>query len=110
MKKSPVITTVESKVSLLTTALEDHVNKLHHPDKCGKKNANITKNFFLRDFANINWCSEELPLDGTVEISFSTNRKAQYKCISIPVVTGFWIVCTQERDENYRVTWSSSLS
>ena len=110
MKKSLLITTVESKVPLPVTELENHINKMHHPDKCGSRNAKVDENLFLNDYVNIDWCSEHLPVEGTVEISFSTDQKDHYKCISIPVVTGFWIVCTKEREENYKVTWSCSLS
>lgn len=110
MKKSPVVTTVESKVPLLATALENHINESHHPDKGGNRNVKINEDFFLHDFINIKWCSEHLPAEGTVEISFSTDDKDHYKCVSIPVATSFWIVCTKQREENYKVTWSCSLS
>jgi len=110
MKKSPVITKVESKVPLLTTALENQLSKLHHPDKCSKKNTKINGNFFLHDFVNIDWCSEVLTVKGAVEISFTTGRANHYKCVSMPVATSFWIVCTKEKAENYKATWSCSLS
>lgn len=110
MKKSPVITKVESKVPLLTTAVENQLSRLHPPDKCSKKNAKINGNLFLHDFVNINWCSEVLTVKGTVEISFSTRRASYHKYVSMPVATRFWIVCTKENAENFKATWSCSLS
>jgi len=110
MKKSSAIFKVESKVPLLTTELENQLSKLNHPAKCSKKNAKINGNFFLRDFVNIKWCSEVLKVKGTVEIGLSTGCANHYKCVSVPVATCFWIVCTKEKAENYKATWSCSLS
>ncbi len=103
MKKSS-ITTVESKASLAEGLIEDHINSMHHPDK------SVDENVLSKKFVNINWCCEHSPLEGTVEISFFAGSHGTMKHISIPVSTSFWVVCTKEKERNYKVTWSCSLS
>ena len=97
-------TTVESKATLAESLIEDHINSMHHPDKC------VDENVFSEKFANINWCCEHSPLQGTVEISFSDRGNGCMKHISIPVTTSFWVICTKENERNYKVAWSCSLS
>ena len=103
MKKT-TITTVQSKVRFAESIIEDHVNSMHHPEK------NIDEEVLSKNFKNINWCSEQSPVEGTVEISLSAGSNNTLKHFSIPVATSFWVVCTKEKEKNYKITWSSSLS
>lgn len=105
MKKPSAITTVESRVDVPVNMLEDHVNSKHHPHD---SNPNTTKKIFSQDFENIRWCTEELLVEGMVEIHINNGLKQQ--CLSIPVITGLLIVCTRGRENTYKVNWSSSLS
>ena len=98
------ITTVKSKATLAESVIEDHINSMHHPDR------SVDENIFSKKFVNINWCCEHSPLEGSVEISFSTGRNNRMKHINIPITTSFWVVCTKEKEKNYKVTWSCSLS
>jgi hypothetical protein len=98
------ITTVQTKVTLAETMIEDHINRMHHPDK------SINENVLSKNFQNINWCCEHSLVEGTVEISFSAGQNSSIKQISIPVATRFLVVCTKEKHKDYKVTWSCSLS
>ena len=104
MKKSSEIKTVESKARLSESMIEDHINSMHHPEKC------INENVLSKNFENINWCCEHSSLKGIVEISFSGSQNNVLKHLSIPVTTGFWVVCTKGGNSNYKLTWSCSLS
>lgn len=103
MKKTSEIKTVESKARLSESMIEDHINNMHHPDK------SINENVLSENFENINWCSEHSTVEGTVEISFSAGDKG-LKHLSIPVATEFLVICTKEKETDYKVTWSCSLS
>ena len=98
------ITAVESKATLAESLIEKHINSIHRPDK------RVDENVLSKKFTNINWCFEHSSLAGTVEISFSDCSKGSMKHISIPVKTSFWVVCTKEKERNYKVTCSCSLS
>lgn len=110
MKKSFTETKVESNVVLPVTMLENHVNSLYHPEKDFRKNMNVEQKAFSANYEILDWCSEHFPVEGTVEISFSTDRKNMDKYISVPVTAGFWVVCTKGKQKDYKLTWSSSLS
>jgi hypothetical protein len=103
MKKTSEIRTVESKVKLSESMIEDHVNSMHYPDK------SINENVLSQNFENISWCSEHSPVEGTIEISFSAGNKG-IKHLSIPVATQFLVVCTKAKERDYKITWSCSLS
>jgi len=98
------ITTVESKATLAESLIEDHMKSMHHPDK------SVDENILSEKFVNINWCCERSPLVGTVEISFSAGSNGGTRHVSLPVKTSFWVICTKEKEKNYKLTWSYSLS
>jgi len=47
---------------------------------------------------------------GTIEIGYLDNSNSNVKHISIPVETNFGVVCIKEKEKNYKITWSYSLS
>lgn len=106
MKKRTGIMSIETKVIVPATLLENHVNNKHHRDEYREEDS---KNFFSTEFENINWCSGQLPVDGTMDIHFVTYRKT-HLCLSIPVTSGFVVVCTKGKKGGYKLTWSCSLS
>jgi len=108
MKRPSGITTVESKVLVPVDLLEEHVNSKHHPHE-DEKNASYLHNVFAYDFENILCCSEELEVDGAVEIHM-TDQGCWHRCITIPVTTALMVICSKGMDETYRLTWSCSLS
>lgn len=105
MKKS-LITTVETNVKLAERLIEEHINNMHHAEKSLGESGQI----IWESFENINWCCEHSPVEGTIEISFSEPRNRGIRRISIPVATNFGVVCTKEKEKEYKITWSYSLS
>ena len=109
MKRLP-ITTVEMNVHLAEGLIEDHINNMHHAEKYFGKNGKIVENILWENFENMNWCCEHSPVEGTLEISFSTPGMSGMNNISVPVTTYFGVVCTKENESSYKITWSYSLS
>ena len=82
------------------TMLEEHVNSLHHPlEEDEKYNA---RKIFVKDYEQLYWCSEELPVQGSVDV-FPAG-------ISHPINTNFHVVCIKDRDGKYKLSWTCSLS
>ena len=103
------ITTVETKVRLAEGLIEDHINNMHHADKCFRRKE-YDRNALWENFEEMNWCCEHSPAEGTIEISFSVPSKNEIAHVSIPVETNFGVVCTKEKENDYKITWSYSLS
>jgi hypothetical protein len=103
--KKPSAITVESRVQLPVSLLEDHVNSKHHPRK-GYESHTREDKVFPRDFENISWCTEELEVEGSIEIHLAGPNR----CLSIPVTACVLVVCTRGTSPIYKVTWSSPLS
>jgi len=110
MEKDNEIKKVESKARLSENMIEEYVNSLHHPDKNFDKYGNAAVKSISTDLEKINWCCEHSSVEGTVEISFLSKLNNMIQRFSIPVFTEFWVVCTQEKDAAYKLTWSGSLS
>ena len=109
MKKTP-ITTVAMNVQLAEDLIEEHINNMHHAEKNFGKYGQIADNILWENFESISWCCEHSPVEGTIEIGFITPLNKGIKQVSIPVVTNFGVVCTREKENNYKITWSYSLS
>ena len=109
-KKTTAKTKVESKILLPVTLLENHVNSLHHPKRDSGKKVNIEEKSFSENYENVDWCFMELPVEGKVEIRFSTGRRNIDKYISVPVSAGFLVVCTKADRKEYKVASICSLS
>jgi hypothetical protein len=108
MENKP-ITTVEMNVRLAESMIEYHINNMHHADKClGSRH--LTDEMIWDNFEKMSWCCEHSPVEGTINIGFLTPSGNNVKHISIPVLTNFGVVCTKEKEKNYRITWSYSLS
>ncbi len=108
--KSTTITTVETKVSLAENLIEDHINNMHHADKCFRKNGKAECCALWENFENLNWCCEHSPVEGTIEITVRATLNTDYKRVIIPVITNFGVVCTKKKESDYKITWSYSLS
>ena len=106
MKRTTGIATVESRVLIPVPLLEEHVNSKHHPLENAIQH---TRKVFSKDFENISWCTEELEVDGFIEIHMQADGD-KHTCIIIPVITCLLAVCTKGIKGNYRHTWSCSLS
>ena len=107
MEKKP-ITTVETNTRLAESLIEDHINNMHHAEKSFRKD-NSTLGVLSQNFENFTWCCEHSPLEGSIEITYLDNNSI-VKHISVPVETNFGVVCTKEKEKQYKITWSYSLS
>ena len=109
MENKP-ITTVETNVYLAEGLIEDHINNMHHAEKHFGKNGQAISDILWENYESISWCCEHSPVEGTIDIVFKTEHDNGLKQISVPVVTNFGVVCTKEKERNYKITWSYSLS
>ena len=97
-------TTVQAKAMLPERMIEDHINNMHLPEK------SIHENILSEKFETINWCSGQSPVNGTIEISLTNTDNKIIKHVSVPVATNFLVICTKGKKQNYKITWSCSLS
>ena len=104
------ITTVQTNTRLAKSLIEDHINNMHHAEKSFGRNDNFIGGVLWENFESFTWCCEYSPVKGTIEISFSDLNNSSVKHISIPVETNFGVVCTKQKEKNYKITWSYSLS
>ena len=109
MKGIP-ITTVETNTRLAESLIEEHINNMHHAEKNFGKKGQLNGGVLWENFENFSWCCEHSPVKGTIEIGYLDNSNSNVKHISIPVETNFGVVCTKEKEKNYKITWSYSLS
>ena len=109
MKRIP-ITTVETNVTFAEGLIEDHINNMHHAEKNFGKKEHLIGNVLWENFESFSWCCEHSPVQGTIEISYFDLNNSSIKHISIPVETNFGVVCTKEKERDYKITWSYSLS
>ena len=106
MEKIP-ITTVETKTRLAESLIEDHINNMHHAETSFNKN-NLNGALY-ENFESFTWCCEHSPVEGSIEISY-IDQNNRSRRISVHVETNFGVVCTKEKERNYKITWSYSLS
>jgi len=64
---------------------------------------------FAEQYKEIESCAAETPVNGTVEI-FETSGRDAIRRISVPVMSRFFVFCTRDETDNYKVSWVSSLS
>lgn len=108
MERMP-ITTVATNVKLAESMIENHINNMHHAEKCfGDRH--LIREMIWENFENMTWCCEHSPVEGTIEISFASSSGKNVNHVSVPVFTNFGVVCTKEKERNYKITWSYSLS
>jgi hypothetical protein len=108
MEQRP-ITTVEMNVRLAEGMIENHINNMHHAEKC-LVNRHLLDEMIWENFEDMIWCCEHSPVEGTIDISFLASTGNDVRHLSIPVFTNFGVVCTKEKEKSYKITWSYSLS
>jgi len=109
MKRIP-ITTVETNTRLAESLIEEHINNMHHAEKKFSKQGQLICGVLWENFESFSWCCEHSPVQGTIEIDYLDDSISNVKHISIPVETNFGVVCTKEKGNDYKITWSYSLS
>ena len=109
MGKTP-ITTVAMNVQLAEGMIEEHINNMHHAEKSFGKSGHLAENSLWENFESMSWCCEHSPVEGTIEIDHKPSPNSSIKRICVPVATNFGVVCTKEKENTYKITWSYSLS
>lgn len=106
MKK---ISLVESKAGFQQKLLEKFVQD-NLPNHMQKENNISGMGAFTELYKEIESCAAETPVNGTVEIFFETTEPNALRRISVPVMSRFFVYCTRDEMDNYKVAWSGSLS
>ncbi len=109
MEKLSNITSVESKASFQERMVEKFVQQ-NLPPKLSKENSVSGIGILSAQYNEIECCAAELPVNGTVEIFFEEKNPDAIRGISIPSSSRFIVFCTREEKNDYKVTWSCSLS
>ena len=109
MKTSTGITSVESKASFRQKLVEKFVQQ-NLPPKALKPNKISGMGEFAECFKEIEYCAAETPVIGNVEIFAISQFFTATRNISIPVKSRFFVFCTRNDFEEYKVAWSCSLS
>ena len=109
MEKMSNITSVESKANFQERMVERFVQQ-NLPPKLMKRNPISSIGSLANKYAEIECCAAELPVNGTVEIFFALRNPSTIWGISIPASSRFIVFCTREKNNDYKVAWSCSLS
>jgi hypothetical protein len=109
MKNLSNITSVESKAAFQEELLEKFVQE-NLPPKEYKQNKISRMGGFTARYKEIEYCAAETPVDGVVEIFYTTDRPGLEHGISVPVGSRFIVFCARDDQDDYKVAWSCSLS
>lgn len=109
MKTVTNITSVESKAAFQERLLEKFVQQ-NLPPKVFSNNKISGMGNFTNQFREIESCAAETPVNGTVEIFFTTTTPDATRRLSVPIYSRFFVYCTRDDKDDYKVSWSSSLS
>lgn len=110
MRQSERICSVESKAILRKKHIERFVQE-NLPPRTSKRSRIGSMKGFSERYTEIECCAAESPVIGTVEIMVDSGELFNTtKCISTPVCSRFFVFCTRDMKDDYRVTCSHSLS
>ena len=108
MKKSTGITGIKSKISFPKRMLRKLVSSKSVDKSVIRKDE--WKKQFSYDYEYIECSSILLPVEGRLDILLEAKHPETLCRISIPVQSGFLVTCTKQEADNYKVTWTCSLS
>lgn len=109
MKQTKEITSVESKAAFQERLLEKFVQDNLPARRRMDNNLEGLGDFSLR-YKEIESCAAETPVYGTVEIFFEANNPFALRRLSVPAVSRFFVYCTRDEINDYKISCSSSLS
>jgi hypothetical protein len=109
MKKSPAINSVESKAGFHQKLVEKFVQQ-NLPPKTMKQNKLSGMGKFADRYKSIESCAAETPVIGNVELFISPTLFKAARVIRVPASSRFFVFCTRDDSNDYKVSWSSSLS
>jgi hypothetical protein len=101
------ITFVETTAGFEETVIENFI-KNNLPPIAGKESKTSGMGNFNVLYKEIDWCAAETPVRGTIELFFTT--KNTLRRISVPALSRFIVFCSWKENNDYKVTWSCSLS
>lgn len=109
MKKTSGITSVESNAGFPERMLEKFVQD-NLPSRITTESKITGMGDFSLRYREIESCAAETPVNGTIEIFFESSDPFALKRLSVTVSTRFFVFCTRDDGENYKVACSCSLS
>jgi hypothetical protein len=109
MKKTSDIASVESKAAFPQKLLEKFVQDNLPSRRKIEDNLEGLGDFSLT-YKEIESCAAETPVSGTVEIFFETTNPDALRRLSVPATSRFFVFCTRDDINDYKVTCSCSLS
>ena len=110
MRPTERICSVESKVLLHKKHIERFVQE-NLPPRTPRGSRISSMGGFSERYTEIECCAAESPVTGTVEIVIDSGELFNtIKCIKVPVSSRFFVFCTRDMRNDYRVTCSHSLS
>src|SRR5689334_14182516 len=109
MKNLSNIKSVESKAAFQEKLLEQFVQQ-NLPPKELKQNKISHMGGFTARYKEIEYCAAETPVDGVLEIFYTTDDPAYVRGLSVPVGSRFIVFCARDDQDDYKVAWSCSLS
>jgi hypothetical protein len=110
MRQTEKICSVESKAVLRKKHIERFVQE-NLPPRTSKQSRISSMGGFSERYAEVECCAAESPVIGTVEIMVDSGELFNtIKCISVPVSSRFFVFCTRDMKDDYRVTCCHSLS
>lgn len=109
MKQTKGIASVESKAGFQERLLEKFVQDNLPARRRMETNLEGLGDFSLH-YKEIESCAAETPVYGTVEIFFEANNPEALRRLSVPAISRFFVFCTRDDMNDYKVTCSSSLS
>jgi hypothetical protein len=109
MKQATGIASVESKAAFQQNLLEKFVQDNLPSRRKGESKIAGLGDFSLR-YKEVESCAAETPVNGTVEIFFETTNPDALRRLSVPAMSRFFVFCTRDDMNEYKVTSGSSLS
>jgi hypothetical protein len=109
MKQTKGITSVESKAAFQESLLEKFVQD-NLPARRRLENNLLGLGDFSLRYKEIESCAAETPVHGTVEIFFESNNPFALRRLSVPAVSRFFVFCTRDEVNSYKVSCINSLS
>ena len=108
MKRLPVITSVESQISFFEEELKKVITK--HPGFSFWKKDPACKKLKFYDFESMSTTSVNIPLKGSIQISFAVPGSNQIQKMQIPVRTYFFVSCISGKTAGLPESIKASLS
>ncbi len=109
MKHTSGITSVESNAGFPERMLEKFVQD-NLPSRTITESRIEGMGDFSDRYTEVESCAAETPVNGTIEIFFEAMNPFALKRLSVTVSTRFFVFCTRNNGDYYKIACSCSLS